>query len=149
VLAGVCLKVVLNVWFIPIWGMMGAGAATVAATAATALIQMILLHRKTAVFTRRSWGADMLKLAAALVLMLLSATLAKECLIVLLGTEHRLEASAAAILSAIIGAVAFLTALFTAKYLQNENMESILEAVPKARKWADSWNKRRQRWQGK
>ncbi|MFC0190378.1 polysaccharide biosynthesis protein [Fictibacillus aquaticus] len=149
VVAGVFLKVVLNVWLIPIWGMMGAGIATVIATGATAFIQIFLLQRKTAVFTWRSWGLDILKLTAALVLMLLAAILAMEGLTALTGLNHRLEASAAAILSAIIGAGTFFAALLAAKYLRNENMESILEAVPKARKWADSWNKRRQRWQGK
>ncbi|MFC7372344.1 oligosaccharide flippase family protein [Fictibacillus iocasae] len=141
VLVGVLLKAALNVWLIPEWGMMGASAATVFATAATAVIQLILLQRKTGLFSNGSWISDMLKLGVSLLVMMIAAALVKDGLLLIADEGNRLAAAAIAVLASLAGAFTFFAVIYGTRFLQKENLEPVLDAFPKMRKAEALWRK--------
>ncbi|MCF6139596.1 putative polysaccharide biosynthesis protein [Pseudalkalibacillus berkeleyi] len=109
ILISLGIKGLLNLWFIPHFGITGAAITTVMSAAFVAICNLMMVQKLTNVFQVHRFSS--LKVVFALILMAVSTFLWKESLLLFQSGNERLVAGVIALSSAGIGAAVYLLVL--------------------------------------
>lgn len=145
-LAAVALKVVLNIWLVPEWGIVGAAASAVAAYAVASILNMVWLVRLRHI--RLSWRRDAALPLLSAAGMVAAAGLTAWAIDALLAAvegwtgiagSYRARQTAASLAAVVCGGAAYAALLLRLRAISPAELEAVPKLGPKLLRLMRKW----------